>query len=68
VLAPRAAAFAERVRGSVRAPGVATVYAPGDLERERRAQNQAALRLSTELLSQFDALADQLSAPRLARS
>lgn len=64
-LAPRAAGFAERIRGSARAPGVGAVYAPGDLERERRSQNLAALALSPELLAQFDSLAGQLNVPRL---
>lgn len=64
-LAPRAEAFAERIRGSARAPGVGTVYAPGDLERERRAHNGPALALSSELVAQFDTLAAQLKVPRL---
>ncbi|MGJ7498088.1 Ldh family oxidoreductase [Variovorax sp. RT4R15] len=52
----RAEAFAERIRSSVRAPDVAAVYAPGDLERERRAHNQHALTLTSELVAQFDGL------------
>lgn len=65
-LAPRADAFAERIRGSARAPGVGAVYAPGDLERARRAQLVDGLSLSGELGAQFDALADQLQLPRLS--
>lgn len=65
-LAPRAEDFAERIRGSARAPGVSTVYAPGDLERERRAHNAAALTLSPELLAQFNTLAGQLKVPGLS--
>ena len=65
-LAPRAADFADRIRGSQRAPDIATVYAPGDLERERRAQNAAGLKLSPELLAQFDTLAGQLGVSQLA--
>jgi LDH2 family malate/lactate/ureidoglycolate dehydrogenase len=65
-LAPRAVEFADRIRGSQRAPGVTTVYAPGDLERERRAHNAAGLTLSGELLAQFDTLAGQLGVSRLA--
>lgn len=65
-LAPRADAFAERIRGSARAPGVDTVYAPGDLERARRAQLADGLSLSGELCAQFDALADQFQLTRLS--
>jgi LDH2 family malate/lactate/ureidoglycolate dehydrogenase len=65
-LAPRAAAFADRIRHSTRAPDIAEVYAPGDLERARRAQNASALSLPAELIAQFSALADQVGVPRLA--
>jgi len=64
-MAPRAAAMAERIRGSQRAPGVSTVYSPGDLERERRSNQRTALDLSPELLAQFEILAGQLDVPRL---
>ncbi|MGJ7530723.1 Ldh family oxidoreductase [Variovorax sp. GB1P17] len=67
-VAPRAANFADRIRSSARAPGISAVYAPGDLERERRAQNQSNLSLSAELTAQFGALSDQLSVQPLART
>ncbi|RKP43916.1 Ldh family oxidoreductase [Pararobbsia silviterrae] len=52
----RTEALAERIRRSARAPGVGSIYAPGDLERERRARNVKALEISSELAAQFDAL------------
>lgn len=64
-LAPRAESFAERIRISSRAPGTAEIYAPGDLERSRRAQNASSLTLSAELSAQFKALAAQTKVAEL---
>lgn len=65
-MTPRTEDFAEVIRNSARAEGVSTVYAPGDLERERRAQNESALTLSTELKTQFATLSERLGVPGLS--
>ena len=49
-LASRAAALAATIRGSRRAPGARRIYAPGDVELERRATNGDACPLPAEVL------------------
>jgi LDH2 family malate/lactate/ureidoglycolate dehydrogenase len=62
-LAARAGAFADRIRHSTRAPGIAAVFAPGDLERERRSHSQNQVSVSPELLEQFHAVARRMNVP-----
>ena len=45
--------LAQAIRDSKRAPGVSTVYAPGDLERERRRQHAQGIPLTSELVGQL---------------
>ena len=45
--------LAQAIRDSKRAPGVSTVYAPGDLERERRLQHAQGIPLSSDLVGQL---------------
>lgn len=64
--ADRAAQFAQSIRGSRPAPGVGRLYAPGDLERERRERAAGVCQVSGEFLGQFNALAHELGRPPLA--
>jgi LDH2 family malate/lactate/ureidoglycolate dehydrogenase len=52
-LGDRVARFAERVRSSRHAHGVARIYAPGDRERARRAKSGDECPLPPELLAQL---------------
>jgi LDH2 family malate/lactate/ureidoglycolate dehydrogenase len=52
-LGTRVAWFAQRIRSSRRAPGVERVYAPGERERARRAENGEECLLPPELLSKL---------------
>jgi len=52
-LRERVARFAERVRGSRRAHGVARIYAPGDRERTRLAERGDECLLAPELVAQL---------------
>lgn len=45
--------LAQAIRDSKRAPSVSTVYAPGDLERERRQQHAQGIPLSSDLVGQL---------------
>ena len=49
----RVAEFAGRIRDSRRAPGVERIYAPGDRERARRAENGEECLLDPELLARL---------------
>jgi len=49
-------AFSDGIRQSRRAPGVDTVYAPGDLERARRRSNGGRCTLSQEVAGQLNEL------------
>ena len=49
----RVAKFATRIRASKRAPGAERVYAPGDLERARRAENAAECPLPPDVLAKL---------------
>ena len=53
------AAFAETIRQSAKAPGTDRIYAPGDLERSRRAANGDRCSISSELAGQLNQLAQQ---------
>ena len=52
-LGTRVAWFAERIRNSRRAPGVERIYAPGDRERARRADNGEECLLPPELVAKL---------------
>jgi LDH2 family malate/lactate/ureidoglycolate dehydrogenase len=51
--AMRVREFADRIRGSKRAPGVERIYAPGDVEIERRAQNISACPVPEDVLKKL---------------
>lgn len=53
------AAFAQTIRDSKKAPGTQRIYAPGDLERSRRAENGDRFQISTDLIGQLHQLAEQ---------
>lgn len=57
------ASFASEIRNSTKAPGTAQIYAPGDLERARRAQREAAVPLALALVAQIGQLAQQVGLP-----
>ncbi len=52
-LARRVGAFADRIRASKRAPGTARVYAPGDVELERRAANGDACPVAADVAAKL---------------
>lgn len=54
------AAFAQTIRDSTKAPDTSCIYAPGDLERARRAQHGQRCPISTELIDQLHQLAQQV--------
>lgn len=54
-------ALANTIRTSKKAPGSLHVYAPGDLERERNAQNNGLCRLSPELAHEMITLAKRFN-------
>lgn len=62
--AGRVQAFAGRIRRSRRAPGVERLYAPGDLERARRAANGGECRLPPEVLGKLNECAARVGAER----
>lgn len=62
-IAARVQAFAETLRGSRRAAGTDTVYAPGDLERARRARAGDACPLPRAIAAQLESLAAGLGLP-----
>lgn len=51
------AAFAQAIRASKKAPGIDEIYAPGDLERARRAANGGKVPMSLDLVDQLNELA-----------
>ncbi len=59
-IAARVAEFADTIRGSRRAPGVDTVYAPGDLERARRNAAGDLCPLPRTIATQLESLAASL--------
>lgn len=59
-IAPRVDDFADAIRSSRKAPSVERIYAPGDIERSRREQNQGRCALSADLAATLDELAAQL--------
>jgi len=63
-LASRVAGFAERIRSSRRAPGVERIYAPGDRERARRAENGEECLLPPELLAKLKECAAKVGVER----
>ncbi len=58
-IAGQVTSFANEIRASTPASGTTQIYAPGDLERERRAQRSTSLPLSAALVAQIDALAEK---------
>ncbi len=58
-IAGQVTSFANEIRASTPASGTTKLYAPGDLERERRAQRSTSLPLSAALVAQIDALAEK---------
>jgi LDH2 family malate/lactate/ureidoglycolate dehydrogenase len=63
-LQARTAAFCERIRKSKRAPGTQTLYAPGDLERARRAENGDECPLAPEVLAKLKECAVRVGVER----
>lgn len=53
------AAFAQTIRDSQKAPGTTRIYAPGDLERARRAQQGTRCPISAELADELHQFAQQ---------
>lgn len=53
------ASFATAIRESTKAPGVAQIFSPGDLERSRRAERQIACPLPPDLIARLNQLAQQ---------
>jgi len=62
--AGRVKAFVERIRRSRRAPGAERIYAPGDLERARRAANGGECRVPPEVLGKLKECAARVGAER----
>lgn len=62
-ISAQVATFAEAIRQSKKAPGTERIYAPGDLERSRRAANGDLCPISTELAEQLNQLAQQAGVP-----
>lgn len=58
-IAEQVDALGDAIRSSRRAPGVERLYAPGDLERSRRAQSQGLCALQDDLADKLDAVARQ---------
>jgi LDH2 family malate/lactate/ureidoglycolate dehydrogenase len=56
--------FSERIRSSKRAAGTATLYAPGDLERARRAANAGECPLAPEVLAKLKQCAAKVGVER----
>jgi len=67
-IAEQVDALAQTIRQSPTAPGVAQVYAPGDLERSRRQASNGQCVMSAELLDTLNEAAQQAGAPLLAAS
>jgi LDH2 family malate/lactate/ureidoglycolate dehydrogenase len=51
--------FARQIRDSAKAPGSTQIFAPGDLERSRRAERQVRCPLAAELIDKLNLLAEQ---------
>ncbi len=62
-LGGRVAAFADAIRRSKPAPETARVYAPGDLERERRAANGDACPVPAEVIDKLVACGARIGVP-----
>jgi LDH2 family malate/lactate/ureidoglycolate dehydrogenase len=60
----RTAKFADRIRNARRAPGTERIYAPGDLERARRAQNAEECPVPAEVLAKLKECAAKLGVER----
>jgi LDH2 family malate/lactate/ureidoglycolate dehydrogenase len=58
-IAGQVTSFANEIRASTPASDTTQIYAPGDLERARRAQRLTSLPLSRALVAQIDALAEK---------
>lgn len=58
-IAHQVASFAESIRTSRKAPGTDQIYAPGDLERARRAQSAGKCLLLPQLIAELNELAGQ---------
>jgi len=56
--------FAKRIRNAKRAPGVERIYAPGDLERARRAENAGECPLPPEVLAKLNECAARVGVER----
>lgn len=56
-IAEQVDALGDAIRSSRKAPGVERVYAPGDIERNRRALSQGACGLQAELVQQLNTVA-----------
>jgi LDH2 family malate/lactate/ureidoglycolate dehydrogenase len=56
--------FGDRIRGSKRAPGADHIYAPGDLERARRAANAEECPLPPEVLAKLKECAAKVGVER----
>jgi LDH2 family malate/lactate/ureidoglycolate dehydrogenase len=52
--------FANEIRTSTPSSGTSQIYAPGDLERARRAQRSTSLPLSATLVAHIEALAGKV--------
>ena len=63
-LAPKVGKFMTRVRAAKRAPGTERVYAPGDLERERRAQHRAECAVAPDVLAKLNECAARVGVER----
>ena len=62
----RAQALAQKIRNAKRAEGTERLYAPGDLERSRRAAHAQAVPLAPEVLARLHQTADKLGMQRIA--
>jgi LDH2 family malate/lactate/ureidoglycolate dehydrogenase len=63
-LSSRVNAFLNRIRNSTRAPGVERIYAPGDLERARRAENAGECPLAPDVLAKLKQCAAKVGVER----
>lgn len=62
-IAPQVAGFAQAIRDSRRAPGTERIYAPGDLERARRASNGEHCPIAGELAQRLNQFAADAGIP-----
>jgi LDH2 family malate/lactate/ureidoglycolate dehydrogenase len=63
-LPDRVSKFSDRIRNARRAPGTERIYAPGDLERARRAENAGECPLAPDVLSKLKECAAKVGVER----